>query len=346
MNELANSTPAGQTAFGPRSFGEILDRTFHLLRTHMRLLAGISAVPFGAMLALYVIVAATVLLTGVLLHIPNGPNPEPVFGIAFPLILVACIPIMAVFALYLAAASYVSTQADAGIKVTFREAYRLAWRRAGRHFLLLAWVYLRAFGPALAIMLLMFSAVGLHSFLGGASSNPATFLFFPVGILLYLAAFVYGIVVALRLSLAFPACVVEGLTARSAIQRSSYLTQGAKGRIFLMLLVIYAISYVFLMAFYLVALVLVAVGALGVSVLHLQASVPWSYIGLGLGGICVAAVIFLWTAFSWSGMTTALAVLYNDQRVRREGYDIERMMQRAGMTSAPAAEAPQAGESV
>ena len=332
MNESAHSTPAGQTAFGPRTFGEILDRTFQLLRTHLRLLLGVSAIPIGIFFAIYVIVATAALLFGVLLHMPSSTNPDWVFSMVIPALLVACIPILAVFALYLVAASHVSSQADAGFKVTFREAYGLAWRRAGRHFLLLVLTYLRAFGPALAIILSMFATAGLHSLWWG---TPATFLFFPLGILLYIAAFVYGIVVALRLSLAFPACVVEGLTARDAIKRSSYLTKGAKGRIFLMLLVIYAISYVFLMALYLVALVLIAAGALGASVLHLQAETPWSYIGLGLGGICVVVVIFLWTAFSWAGLTTALAVIYNDQRVRREGYDIERMMRRAGMASAP-----------
>jgi len=209
----------------------------------------------------------------------------------------------------------------------------MAWGRAGRHILLLPWIYLRAFLPTILIVVVTLAGVALLSVVKGAGVNSLAFLPFSLGILLYIAAYVYGIVIALRLSLAFPASVVEGLTARNAMRRSSQLTKGAKGRIFLMLLLIYAISYAFLFAFYLAAIILFAVGAVAASVLHLQLTAPWSFLGEGFLGICVVAVIFLWITLTWAGLTTALAVIYHDQRVRLEGYDVERMMEAAGMSA-------------
>ena len=345
MNE-ASSFPTSHvsprpTFSGPRTFGEILDRTFQLLRSNLRLFLAIVSVPVGALLALYVIMFGGLALSGALAHPVKTSVPWPGFGGFFAAALIACIPVMMVFALFLAAACYAAAEADAGVKVTFREAYGLAWRQKGRHIGLLFWIYFRAFFPALIVFGLMASIGGLFSFTPVLHPGPALFLL-PLGMLLYFAAYVYGIVVVLRLSLAFPACVVEGVTARVAMQRSSLLTQGAKGRIFLMLLVIHVICYVFFLAFYLISAVLIAIGVFLSITMHLHLAPPWSFIGLGLAGVCVAIVMFLAIALTWSGLTTAIAVLYNDQRVRKEGYDIERMMHAAGL-SAPVESAGGAG---
>jgi membrane glycosyltransferase len=43
-------------------------------------------------------------------------------------------------------------------------------------------------------------------------------------------------------------------------------------------------------------------------------------IGIVLLVLCVFAFIFLWMTLLWSAFTTAFAVLYHDQRVRKEGF--------------------------
>jgi membrane-anchored glycerophosphoryl diester phosphodiesterase (GDPDase) len=148
--------------------------------------------------------------------------------------------------------------------------------------------------------------------------NPVMFFLLLLGFLLLIPAFIYGILVMLRLSLAFPACVEEGLSARDAIQRSCWLTQGAKGRIFLVMLVLHAAIYAIIMALELISMLLVAIGMLVVSTLSIHLQAPGSYIGIGLGVVCLLAMMVLWMALTYAAITTALAVLYNDQRLRKD----------------------------
>jgi membrane-anchored glycerophosphoryl diester phosphodiesterase (GDPDase) len=137
--------------------------------------------------------------------------------------------------------------------------------------------------------------------------------------LLFLAASVYGVIVALRLSLAFPASIAEGLPAWAAIRRSNRLTQGAKLRIFLVLLVIYALAYAAEMVGGIVLLVVFGIGALAAAALHVALASAAGVILCGLGAICALGFFFLWIALIWSAFSTSFAVLYHDQRLRTEG---------------------------
>jgi len=336
MNDPAASYAIGQPQFrpaitGPRTFGEILDRAFQLLRRNWRLFCAIGTVPGCVFLAVYVVFLGGLGLLGFFAHPGQPQDPALMFRFLGPMMLIVALPVLAVFSLYIAAACHAATQADTGSKATFRQSYALAWAHAGRHILLLLWIYARAFLPALVIAAVLFGgAFVLRSF---KLTGPGFFLAAPLAFVAYLAAYIYGFVVAMRLSLAFPACVVEGLTAGQAIRRSSVLTRGAKGRIFLMLLVIYVISYAALMVCYLVSLVFGGIGIFAVSILGVQPSPVFVWIGVGLLAVCVVGIIFLFMTLTWGAMTTALAVIYHDQRVRIEGYDIERLMHAAGLAA-------------
>jgi hypothetical protein len=122
----------------------------------------------------------------------------------------------------------------------------------------------------------------------------------------------------LRFALAFPACVVEDLSAWASMQRSAKLTRGAKGRIFLVILVIYAALYAAMMVIELVALLLGAVGAIVMMILHAHVTAPWSYIGIGLILICAFAFMVLFISLTYAVLVAALAVLYHDQRLRKD----------------------------
>lgn len=138
----------------------------------------------------------------------------------------------------------------------------------------------------------------------------------------------------LRLSLAFPACVEEGLTARAAIKRSFELTLGAKGRIFLVLLVVYALLYAVMLVAELVAMVVFGIVVIAGMVAQVHIAAPWSYIGLGLLAVFFLAAFLLFTAVTWAAVTASLSVLYHDQRLRIDG----------PLLAAPPA--PQPGEAV
>jgi membrane-anchored glycerophosphoryl diester phosphodiesterase (GDPDase) len=235
-----------------------------------------------------------------------------------PVIVAMSLVNLAIFSIYMAAASFASTQADLGVKITIGEAYRLAWWRGSRYLWLLTLCYLYAFLPLLLIELSFFAVASLfiHS---GAGVDSALFLLIPLAVLLVVAAMVYGVLMALRLSLAFPACVQENLTAYAAIKRSFQLTRGAKGRIFLVILVIYALLYAGILVVEIAAAFLAAIGVFAAMALHVHLSPPWSYIGLGLLAVCGLAALILFVSLTYAAMMTGLAVIYNDQRLRKDG---------------------------
>jgi len=307
---------------GALTIGQVLDRTYMLIRTNLRLLAGLAVVPSAAFFLIFGVVLA-VFFVPILSQLPHQPDPENLArlfnpGAFIPLIIIITVVNGAVFSLYLAAASHAVTQADCGVKVTIRESYTVAWNRAGEYLLLLLLLYACTFLPALLIELLMFSGIG-NAVSNQAAANPALIALIPLGMLLYFAAFVFAILVALRLSLAFPVCVVEQLPAWPALKRSSQLTKGAKGRIFLILLVIYAFSYLFTLVLFAILGALGGLGCLLALALGIHLASPLGYAALTLFGICALLGLLLYMALSWAGYTTALAVLYRDQRLRKDG---------------------------
>lgn len=303
--------------YQPMTFGQILERVFRLLRTHFRLLIGVAVIPGLVFLVSYGVLFAIwgrEIISGV-----RSSNPEDIFRLV-RLVSAISVPLMlmylAVFALYLAAASYAAVLADRGTSVSIGEAYRVAWTRMGHYLLLVLAIYAVTFLPALLLELPIF--VSMTAF--GANKpapNPVLLLFLPIEFLLVFAAAVTGAIIALRLSLAFPASVFEVLKVRDAIQRSWTLTRGALGRIFLVVLVIYAAIYAATMVLIFAAL---SVGAIALIFAGTPSDSKYAFILPVVFGVVVyIALIALCTVGTWSGFTTAFAVIYNDQRSRVHG---------------------------
>jgi hypothetical protein len=127
-----------------------------------------------------------------------------------------------------------------------------------------------------------------------------------------------SLVLYTRYALALPTIAVEGLTAGSAIDRSVSLTEGGRWRIFwgIAMPAIPSLGLVF-----------------GVSGLMetlkngnaLLASNPM--LVAGINGIVELITTLVFTPYGF----IVLTLLYYDQRIRREGFDVERMMQAAGL---------------
>jgi hypothetical protein len=126
---------------------------------------------------------------------------------------------------------------------------------------------------------------------------------------------------ALRYSLAVPASVVENLKARQALRRSVELTQGSRGRIFILGLLIMVIE----MGLVLITQIFFIVVALNAIKNHGQPPV-WSQVLQQIVG-------FFTNSFIGPMYATGLTLFYYDQRIRKEGFDIEWMMQAAGLTT-------------
>jgi hypothetical protein len=145
--------------------------------------------------------------------------------------------------------------------------------------------------------------------------------------LLSVPAVVYSIIMALRYSLAVPASVVEDLKARKALRRSIDLSKGARGRIFILGLLISVIQ----------------VGLVGLTqilfiVASFQAIKQHHPVPAWLQ-VLQQVVGFFTNSFIGPMYATGLTLFYYDQRIRKEGFDIEWMMQAAGL-SAPVAPTP------
>jgi hypothetical protein len=317
MNELVYSTPVG-----PKTLGQILDRTYRLTRAHFTLLVGIAVIPTTLLFVVIALMEAAIWLP-MIRQFPKPLPPQEILrnftpAIIIPVFVLVTLTCLAITSIYLAAASYAAIQADAGVRVTIRESWALAWKRAARYLWLLVLMYVYAALPILVLELVVL--VGSNwLILGRVSVTPAMYFLIPLVVILYIAAVVYGVLMGLRLSLAFPACVAEELAARPAIKRSFQLTRNAKGRIFAVILVVYAILYAVMLVAEVVAMVAAVVVIFAAVALRIHPVAPWSYIGLGLLGICGLAAIILSTAVTYAALTTALAVLYRDQRLRIDG---------------------------
>jgi len=319
MSHFPNVVFAQPHYRGPMTISQILDRTFRLLRSNFWRLVGIAAAPC-ALILFIVLAMEAVVFAPIIAQWPH-PAPDAMLRSNFPAVFIPLFVIVsilsaAIFGIYMAATCHASTQADYGIKVTFRQAYGMAWNRLGRHIWLLFWIYLRAFLPVLAIYILLAGGIGLLA-LTKTTPTLMAFLLFPA-LLLLIPAFVYGILQMIRLSLAFPACVEEGLAARASIERSSQLTQGARRRIFLVVLVIYAILYAAMMAIELIAMLLGSIGVFASAALHIQSFNPWGYIAIGFAGVLFSGLMVLWMSLTYAALTTALSVIYHDQRLRHD----------------------------
>ena len=133
-----------------------------------------------------------------------------------------------------------------------------------------------------------------------------------IRVLLGLILIVPGILWALDYSLAIPAALLEDLKAGAALKRSAVLTRGDRGRIFLLYVLFFVLELIFI----------TVLGAfLGVSILSHGGATPGT-------GTLVAMMLGGWLVESLTGpvLTIGISLLYYDERVRKEAFDLQLMM--------------------
>ena len=225
----------------PSTLGEILDRTAQLYRSCFLLFLGISVVPTGVIVVLACIVGLVVAWWSAAGAGSVSETAGYVLVALFAIgsALVALPILLAATALAMAAMSHAVSRVHLGQTTTIRDAYKSVWRRGWRYI----WLYLLeglliGAAPLAAYIVLIFLVAGGAALAGSAGAGGAAggALFGLVAILVIVALVSYVVWMALRLSLAFPACVVEQIGAWTAIKRSSNLSYGTKGRIFLLFL--------------------------------------------------------------------------------------------------------------
>ena len=321
-----------QTALRPLSLGEILDRTAEIYRKNFILLAGISSFYSGILLVLG-LVQVVVQHEFSSVHMNAGLIAAAVTGIIVLVLVGLVCGGMAV-----AANTRAVGWLHLGEPASIGAAYRAVLPRTGRYVWMLTIIYFLAWFPcvlvyaAYAVLVLHYvRSMGLMNPHPTHPMDPSSAMIILGGsvafIFLLLIFLIYGIFMSLRYSLAVPACTVENLSARPAIKRSIQLSKGSRGRIFMLglLVVVIQVGLAGLtQGFFILA------GIKHHGIIPLWMSVTQQFIA------------FLTNTFVGPIYATGFTLFYFDQRVRKEGFDIEHMMQAAGMTgTAPAlSEAP------
>jgi hypothetical protein len=301
----------------PISMGEVLDKLWKTLRGNWKLYLWLGA-PLAAVGILFMAAYFGALFaSGVFpLHPGVAPDPTRLSPWLFGVMLIGYVPNLIVFALYQAATTFATLREASGQKTTVREAYAAAWRKAGRNCWLMILQYLCVAGPILVFAVI--ASILTMVFGSGGTPNPAAmFVIVPLIFLLVLGAFAYAIWMALCLGMAFPASVAEDLPAIAALKRSSRLSCGVKGKLFLALLVVLAISYAAIFALEIGGGGIIAVGALLFQLLHLSVA-----LGIALGVIAALAflvLMFACTSLIWAAYSISFTIVYCDQRVRLDG---------------------------
>jgi len=322
-------------AMRPSTLGEILDRTAQLYRGNFRLFAGTAAIPIGTLVGIAAIAGAVIAAAGLAGPHITGSGLAAGFAMGGVAILagVIAVPIYIAAIIYSSAGitqAAVSTQR--GERLTVRAALHSVRPRFWTYFgFLFLQGLIAALIPGVVAGSLVVGLIYLGTRAGGGTAAAIG-----IGFIIFLvAAFAAGIIVWLALSYAMgmAVCVAEQKPAWESLQRAMRLSKGTRGRIFVMFLLVFALSMIASTVSYLVFTVVTAValaighGAQYASAAAIAAAVLQIIVSMGTQ-IVLQPV-------SW----IALVLFYYDQRIRTEGYDIEQLMERAGMTQT--AQAPQ-----
>ncbi|HTX74784.1 MAG TPA: hypothetical protein VMD29_01175 [Terracidiphilus sp.] len=329
-----------RAALKPMSLGEILDRTFQIYRARFWVFVGISAFPAAAMAVLQIL--------NLLWWNLRPPQWIPILDVNFGL--------QVYFAGRYHCSLFLHAFAWPCMIVAASQAYlgecpglRAAVAGCGRRWR--SWIGLALLVQFVIVFLAELAGAGvflgvtaLADWLSHDNANGFMDEFLPpfLGAVI-LAGFAFSLWMGTLYLESIPAWCAEGLTLRRSFKRARLLSKGSRWRV-LMARVFPAILFFALETMLAMAVrwaVILFAGMLHHSVFQF------------------ARLYYAANAISWATVSAllgpvfpiALTLIYYDQRIRKEGFDVEWMMQAAGMTSEPdaaeqSAPAPVAVESV
>ncbi len=124
-----------------------------------------------------------------------------------------------------------------------------------------------------------------------------------------------GIVLTLMWALTVPVAVLEEKGLRDSVSRSAELTKGQRGRIFVIYVLFFVLTYTVYMLWEMPILMVIGAFSKGAHVV-----VPaWTQLAFALGS-------FLSQSLVSPLLTIALSLAYYDARVRKEAFDLQLMM--------------------
>jgi hypothetical protein len=125
-----------------------------------------------------------------------------------------------------------------------------------------------------------------------------------------------GIILALMWALTIPVAVLEDKGLRDSVERSAELTKGHRGRVFIVFLLFMVLFYAVYMAWELPIIYFIGTALRS----HPGGTPPvWALIAIPIGTFlsqCLVAPL----------LTIGMSLLYYDERVRKEAFDLQHMM--------------------
>ena len=321
----------------PYTLGEILDRTVLIYRKNFLLFVGIALLPTLLMVLTGGGAGFLVLWMGK----SQSSTAALITGLVVLVLILVFVPLFIVIqAIVNGSLTTAAVKMHEGEKIKVREALSAAWKRGWRYIGTQFFFYLFVGIIPGAVFFILSMLVGILGALAGtAGSTAASLIVGFVVIFGFVVFFVFIVLAMIRLSLAFAACTAEELGPWQSIKRSFTLSNGSMGRIFLFGLLVYALTLAITMVFMFICMIPFFIV---LSMMHGQGSVEQQrIIGVSILVVYYAAV-FLAQVVIKPVYSIGLTVFYFDERVRKEGYDIEWMMKRAGLVDAAAA-SPQPG---
>lgn len=310
----------------PLSLGELLDRAFSLFRRHFWLFVGLMAIPSAFTLLIAIGMELLQRAPGTAVFSPDG-DPSMVAAA----IIGATVAFIAVFVGYsiaymvtLGATTVAVSDLYVGRPATIGGSYSRMRGMTGRLMLLMLFIALRLFGMFVILLLAVLIPVMLFAVLAatGGRSPAAAAAGAVIGMVGTFGAMIATAVFSLRYSVAVPALVLENGTAGDSIRRSVELTRGSRWRAGVLVLFALVITYAAMAIFQ------------GPFIVGAMAAGPESTTAFWLQ-LAGAVTGTIGGAVTGSLMIIALALLYYDIRIRKEGLDMQLMLSSLDAEPAP-----------
>jgi uncharacterized membrane protein len=311
----------------PMSTGQLLDHTFALYRQNFLLFVGIATLGPAAS------VIFQLLAVGANVTAPlgaRGAAPGTSLGIgtgvtAVLSVFFGYVVMLAGLAISHAATVKAVAAVHLGRETSVVDAYKAlrgrVWSVLGTVGLILLWVLLWMLLAAVAMGVAMIPIIlGLRFLASSPTSATGSIIAGLVGFGAVILIFGVLIAVYVRYALAIQACVVEGLGPRASLKRSVFLSKGGRWRVVVV---------------YLIFALLAGVLGWGLTALAQGA-------GMLMHNRIAAAVLVYVASFVVGSITGPLAtiglsLLYYDERVRKEAFDLQLMLLSLDVPGAPSA---------
>jgi hypothetical protein len=299
------------------NLGEILDRTSQIYRKKFLVFAGIAALPALAMMGVHSIDSSWLHLSSLV----HSSNRGGVIGWNI-IVLLFFYHILSLLGLWILPASVkLASNVILGENGTILSSLRFAATR-WRSYLWVAVLKVLAtlVIPELLIAALLFAAALIEVFAGVVNGGKGFLTVFLL--VLLVAGCVLFVWLGSCLSLAVPACAMEGIAGIRTIRRSWSLSKDSRFRVVFTWLMVVALSFSLMLTVrffsWRIAIFFYQGHSFGIAAQHLYVETVY---------LLYAAV----SAFVSPIYSIAITLIYYDQRIRQEGYDIERMMEAAGL---------------